>query len=84
MLRPVNCRYSNNSTFKQTSFNMKITRKKVRIQSPLINPIIDLERLLEKVLKKVEYIAIKGLNTPGDNDSGSYDINLPSYGGGSS
>ena len=38
---------------------------------------------LEKVLKKGDYIAIKCHNTPGDNDSGSYGINLPYYGGGS-
>ena len=37
---------------------MKIAKKKVRITSPLVNPIIDLERPLEKVLKKGEYIAI--------------------------
>ena len=61
---------------------MKIAKKKVRMQSPLVNPIIYLERPLEKVLKKGEYIAIKCYNSPGDNDSGSYDINLPSYGGG--
>ena len=61
---------------------MKIAKKKVRITSPLVNPIIDLERPLEKVLKKGEYIAIKCHNTPGDNDSGSYEINLPYYGGG--
>ena len=62
---------------------MKITKKKVQMQSPLVNPIIDLERTLEKVLKKREYIAIKYHNTPGDNDSGFYEINLPYYGGGS-
>ena len=62
---------------------MKIAKEKVRIQPPLMNPIIDLERLLEKVIKKGEYIAIKYHNTPGDNDSGSYEINLPYYGGGS-
>ena len=61
---------------------MKIAKKKVRITSPLVNPIIDLERPLEKVLKKGEYIAIKCHNTPGDNDSGSYEINFPYYGGG--
>ena len=51
-----------------------------------MNPIIDLERPLEKVLKNGEYIAIKCHTTPGDNDSGSYEINetnLPYYGGGS-
>ena len=62
---------------------MKITKKKVGIQSLLVNPIIDLERLLEMVLKKDKYIAIKCHNSPGDNDSGSYEINLPNYGGGS-
>ena len=67
----------------QISFNMKIAKKKVRIQTPLVNPIIDLERPLEKVLKIGEYIAIKCNNTPGDNDSGSYEINPPYYEGGS-
>ena len=31
---------------------MKVAKKKLRIQSPLVNPIIDLEMSLEKVLKK--------------------------------
>ena len=61
---------------------MKIAMKKVRIQSPLVDPIIDLERPLEKVLKKDKHIVIKCHNTPGDNDSGSHDIDLPYYGGG--
>ena len=56
--------------------------KKVRMQTPLVNPTIELERPLEKVLKKGEYIVIKCRNTPGDNDSGSYEINLPYYYGG--
>ena len=54
------------------------------MQSPLENPKIDLERPLENVLKKGEYIAIKSHTTPGDNDSGSYEINIPYYGRGSS
>ena len=62
---------------------MKIAKKKVRMHTPLVNPIIDLERPLEKVLKKREYIAIKCHSTPADNDSGSYEINLPYYRGGS-
>ena len=62
---------------------MKIAKKKRRVQTPLVNPIINLERLLEKVLKNREYEAIKCHNTPGDNDYGSYEINLPYYGGGS-
>ena len=61
---------------------MKIVKKKVRIQTPLVNPIIDPERLLQKVLKG-EYLAIKCHNTPGNNDSGSYEIDLPYDGGGS-
>ena len=61
---------------------MKIAKKKVRMQTPLVNLIIDLESPLENVLKKGKYIAIKCHNTLGDNDSGSYDINLPYYGGG--
>ena len=62
---------------------MKIAKKKVRMQSSLVNPIIDLERPLEKVLKKGEYIAIKCHNTPVDNDSGFYESIHPYYGGGS-
>ena len=45
-----------------------------------MNPIIDLERL-QKNLKKGEYIVIQCHNTPGGNDSGSYEINPPYYGG---
>ena len=62
---------------------MKIAKKKVRMQISLVNRIIDLERPLEKVLKKYEYIAIKCHNTPGNNDSGFYISNLSYYGGGS-
>ena len=58
---------------------MKIAKKYVKFQTPLVNPIIDLERPLEKNLKK----EIKCHNTPGNNDSGSYEINLPYYVGGS-
>ena len=54
---------------------MKIAKKKVRIQTPLVNLIIDLKRLIKRV-------AIKSQNTLGDNDSESYDINLPYYGEG--
>ena len=53
------------------------------MQSPLVNPIINLERPLEKVPKQEEYMAIKCHDTPGGNDCGSYEINLPYYGGGS-
>ena len=62
---------------------MKIAKKKVWMQSPLVNPIINLERPLENFLKKGEYIAIECHNTHGDNDSGSYEINFPYYRGGS-
>ena len=62
---------------------MKIAKKKVRILSPLFNPIIDLKSPLEKMHQKGKYIAIKCHNTLGDNDSGFYEINLPYYGGGS-
>ena len=62
---------------------MKIAKKKVKIQSPLVNPAVDLKRPLEKVHKKEEYITIKCHNTPSDNDSESYEISLPYYGGGS-
>ena len=58
---------------------MKIAKKKVRMQTPLVNLIIDLERPLKK---NGAYITVKCHNTPGDNDSGSYEINLPYYGGG--
>ena len=46
-------------------FNKKIFKNKLRFQ-----------RLNEKILKNREYIVIKCHNTPGDNDSGSYEINL--------
>ena len=86
MLLPANCRDSNTSTLVQKQFNMKIAKKKVRMQTTLVNPIIDLERplekILEKVLKKGEYIVIKYHHTPGDNDSGSYEIDLPYCKGG--
>ena len=62
---------------------MKTTKTEVRLQTPLTNPIINLERRLEKVMKKREYIGIKYHNTPGDNHSGSYAIKLPYYGEGS-
>ena len=61
---------------------MKISKQKVKMTTPLGNPIIDLERTLEKVLKKGKYIAIKCHNTLGDYGSGSYEINLHNYGGG--
>ena len=52
------------------------------IQVSLVNLFINLDRLNEKVLKKGKYVAIKCHNTSGDNDSGSYDNNLPYYRGG--
>ena len=51
---------------------MIVAKKKVRMQTSLVNPIIDPERLLEKVLTKGEYKTIKCDIIPGDNDSGSY------------
>ena len=42
---------------------MKIDKKKVRMQTPLVNPIIDLEKPLEKVLNKDKYIAMKCRDT---------------------
>ena len=50
------------------------------MHTPLVNPIIDLKRPSEKI-QNGEYIAIKCHYNPGDNDSGSYEINLPYYGG---
>ena len=46
---------------------MKIAKKKVKMTTPLVNPIIHLERPLENILKKGEYIAIKCHNTPGES-----------------
>ena len=56
---------------------MKFCQEESQDPISLVNPIIDLERLLEKTQEKDEYIAIKCSNTPSDNDSGSYEINLP-------
>ena len=53
---------------------MKIAKKKVRMQTFLVNWIIGLERLIEKVLNKTEYKAIKCHDTPKDSDSGSFPI----------
>ena len=54
---------------------MKITKKKVNIQTPLVSPIM--ERPHEKILKKREYIAIKSHNTPGVNTADSMRLNSP-------
>ena len=56
---------------------------KVKFSTLLGNPMIYRERLLEKIIWKGEYITIKCHNTPSVNNSGSYEINLPYYGGGS-
>ena len=53
------------------------------MRTPLVNPITKLERLVETILKKGNYIFIKRHDTPGDDESGFYEINLPYYGGGS-
>ena len=55
-------------------------QEKVKFRTPLMNTIIDLERWLENILKKREYIAIKCHNPPGDSDSGFHEINLLYYG----
>ena len=85
MLLPADCRDSNSILFHANIIQDEKcnAKKKIRMQTPLVNPIIDLERLFEKIPKKGEYIVIKCYNTPGDNDSGCYEINLPYYGGGS-
>ena len=62
---------------------MKNAKKKVEMQTQLVSLIINLEMLLETIIKKEEYIAIKCHNTPGDNDRESYEINFPYVGGGS-
>ena len=56
---------------------MKNAKKKTNFLMPLVNPIIDLERLLEKVLKKGEYISIMCHKIPGDNGSGSHETTSP-------
>ena len=69
MLLPADWRDSNTdlSAFKQNSFNVKIAKKKVMSSTSLVNPIIGLERPLEKILRKGEYKVIKCHYTPGDN-----------------
>ena len=62
---------------------MTIAKKKLRIQTLLVNPIIDLERPGERILKEGGYAVIKCYNTPGDNETEFYEINLPYYGEGS-
>ena len=65
-------RYKHIQLLKQKSFNINIAKNNVQIQIPLLIPIINLEWPPEKFH-----------NNPGKNDSGSYEINLPYYGGGS-
>ena len=60
---------------------MEIAKKKIRMQTLLMDPIIDLERSLENILKKGKFIGIKCHNIPGDNNGESYDINLTYYKG---
>ena len=56
-LHPADCRYtSNNLLYKQISSKMKIAKEKVKFHTPWVNPIIDLERTFENILKKGEYI----------------------------
>ena len=62
---------------------MNIAKRNVKIQTFMENPNIDLEMLLENILKKEEYITIKYHNTPSDNVSGFYEINIPYCRGGS-
>ena len=50
-------------------------------RTPLVNHIIDLERLLEKILKKREYLAVSCQDIHGEMDSILFEINLPYYGG---
>ena len=63
---------------------MIFAKKKVRIQTPLFIPIIDLEIPFEKIVKKCECIVIRCHKTSGVAYSVSFDIRLPYYGGGSS
>ena len=84
MLLPTDCRDRNKKlSLNQISFNMKIAKKKFKFQTTLVKPIIDRERPLEKMLKKGGCLVIKCYNTPGGYYSGSYEINLSYYGGGS-
>ena len=62
---------------------MKIIKKKVQFRSTFVNSIINLDRPPEKILKWKVYIEFKWNNTPNNNDSGSYEINLTYYGEGS-
>ena len=74
-------RDSSNSTFKQTLLTWKLPRRKSESGSPG-EPNHRPGMAAWKISEKGEYIAIKCHNTPGDNDSGSYEINLPCYGKG--
>ena len=56
---------------------MKISKVKVEYRTLLVNHIIYIEWLLETILKKVKCIAIKGHDTPGDNDCKYYKIKAP-------
>ena len=69
------------SNLQQILFNMKIYKKKVKFGTLLVNLINAQKIQLEKILKKVEHIAIKCRYIPSDTDSGPYEINFPYYDG---
>ena len=58
---------------------MKFVKKTVKFRTSLVNPIIDLKGNLEHS-QKGNCIAIKCGKPQGNNDSGSYEIDLPYYG----
>ena len=64
----------------QIAFNMKNIKIKGNLRTPLVILIINPERTLEKILRKVEFIATKCHSTHSGNDSGSYEINVSYYG----
>ena len=69
-------------TFKQTSFQHENCQEESEDHLSPGQPYHRPGKAACKGAKKGKYIAIKCHNTPGDNDSGSYEINLPYYGGG--
>ena len=81
MLLPADYKDSNkNLHFEANIKKLKIVKKKVKFQSYLMNPIINLGQMLEEILSKHKCTSIKDHNIPGDNDSGSYENNLSYYG----
>ena len=73
---------STSTYFEQNYSSWKWSIKKQGSSLSWLIQSLTLNSWLRRCKRKGEYIAIKYHYTPSNNDSGSYEINLPYYGGG--